>query len=216
MSREATYGPDERALLERIEADVSERLAPKPRRLAHSLSVARTAERLALTYGVSPFLARAAALLHDWDKVVPEDDLVRRAREAGIDLGADLGLVRPLLHGILAARELPERYPELPDEVWRAISVHTTAAAEMSPLDEVIFVADGIEPLRPSTPGIEATRALVGLAPLEDVFWRAFVGGIAYVLEGGRYLYPGTVDVYNSLAARRRAARREDKEAQCL
>lgn len=206
MSAEASYTASERALLARIEADLSERLAPKPRRLAHSLSVARTAEELALTYDVSPFLARAAGLLHDWDKVVPDEELVLRGRAAQLDLGVDPDLIRPLLHGILAARELPERYPELPREVWHAIAVHTTAAAEMSPLDEVLFVADGIEPLRPSSAGIEATRRLVGTAPLDDVFWSAFVGGIVYVLEGGRYLYPGTVDVYNSLAARRAAS----------
>lgn len=34
------------------------------------------------------------------------------------------------------------------------------------------------------------------------------MGGITYVLEGGRYLYPGTIDTYNSLAAARRNASR--------
>ena len=81
--------------------------------------------------------------------------------------------------------------------------MHTTAAKHMSALDMVVFVADGIEPLRPSTPGIEAVRSLVGRASLEDLFWMSFTGGIEYVIEGGRYLYPGTVDVYNSIAARR-------------
>ena len=201
----ATYTPEQEALLARLEADLRVRLAEKPRRLAHSFGVADTCERMALAYGVDPFVARATGLLHDWDKAVPDDELVVRAREAGLDLGVPLELVKPLLHGILAARELPARYPELPAEVWHAIAVHTTAAAEMSPLDEVLFVADGIEPGRPSSTGIEATRALVGKAPLADVFWSAFVGGIVYVLEGGRYLYPGTIDVYNALVARRGA-----------
>nr|WP_239471423.1 HD domain-containing protein [Olsenella profusa] len=192
-------------MLGRIEADVRAHLAPKPRRLAHSLSVASTAESLARTYGTDPFLARCAGLLHDWEKVASGAEQEARARELGIDLGVDLALVRPLLHGIIAARELPARYPELPGEVWRAIAVHTTAASEMGPLDEVLFVADGIEPLRPSTPGIERTRSLVGELPLDDLFWESFVGGIVYVLEGGRYLYPGTIDVYNALAAARAA-----------
>lgn len=192
------------ALLARIDADVARQLAEKPRRLAHSRSVAETAERLARAYGVDPFLARAAGLLHDWEKANPGSEQLRLAHELGVEMGVDLDLVRPLLHGVVAARVLPERYPELPDEVWRAIAVHTTAAPEMSPLDEVLFVADGIEPLRPPTPGIERTRALVAAgAPLDDVFWEAFVGGIVYVLRGGRYLYPGTIDVYNALAAQR-------------
>ena len=78
----------------------------------------------------------------------------------------------------------------------------------MSPLDQALFVADGIEPLRPATPGIQMVRELVGKAPLGEVFWTSFVGGITYVLEGGRYLYPGTIDTYNSLAAARRNASR--------
>lgn len=190
-------------LLARIEADLAVQLADKPKRLRHSLGVATTAEDLAKRYGVDPFLARAAGLLHDWCKAEKNEALVERARAYGIDLGVDLELVKPLLHGIIAARELPERYPELPAEVWHAIAVHTTAAAEMSPLDEVLFVADGIEPGRPSTPGIESVRKHVGASSLDDLFWESFVGGIVYVLEGGRYLYPGTVDVYNALAAER-------------
>lgn len=201
----AAYSPGQRSLLDRLRADVTERLSAKPRRLAHSISVADTAERLALTYGVDPFLARAAGLLHDWEKASSVPEQVTHARELGIDLGVDLELVHPLLHGMIAARTLPSRYPELPPEVWRAIEVHTTAAAPMGPLDQVLFVADGIEPLRPDTPGILRTRSLVGEASLDDLFWASFVGGIVYVLEGGRYLYPGTVDVYNSLAAERAA-----------
>lgn len=201
----AAYSPERRSLLDRLRADVTEHLSAKPRRLAHSISVADTAERLALTYGVDPFLARAAGLLHDWEKASSVPEQLARARELGIDLGVELELVHPLLHGMIAARTLPTRYPELPPEVWRAIEVHTTAAAPMGPLDQVLFVADGIEPLRPDTPGILRTRSLVGEASLDDLFWASFVGGIVYVLEGGRYLYPGTVDVYNALAAERAA-----------
>ena len=205
------YSPRQRELLARIEDAVRVQLAPKPKRLAHSLSVADTSETLALTYGVDPFLARASGLLHDWDKVVPAEELVSRAKAMGIDMGVDLHLVEPLLHGIVAARELPALFGELPREVWRAIEVHTTAAAEMSGLDMVLFVADGIEPLRLPSPGIEETRSLVGTVPLADVFWNSFVGGIAYVLRGGRYLYPGTIEVYNALVARRQAQSAQGK-----
>ena len=194
-------------LLARIESDLAAQLSSKPHRLAHSRSAADTAERLAIAYGVDPFLARCAGLLHDWEKAASGAEQEACARELGIDMGVDLSLVRPLLHGIIAARTLPARYPELPDEVWHAIETHTVAAADMGPLDEVLFVADGIEPLRPPSPGIERVRSLVGEATLDDLFWESFVGGVVYVVEGGRYLYPGTVDVYNALAARRAADR---------
>ena len=177
----------------------------KPKRYAHSLSVAKTAESLAVTYGVDPYLARCAGILHDWCKVASGEEQISRAAELGIDLGVDMGLVANLLHGIIAARELPARFPELPPEVWQAIERHTTGAANMSPLDMVVFVADGIEPLRPSTPGIEKTRSMAGKASLDELYWESFTGGVIYVLETGRYLYPGTLEIYNAhaLAARR-------------
>lgn len=199
----ATFTAEQQALLARLDADVAVQLAAKPKRLAHVRGVAATACLLAETYGVDPFLARAAGLLHDWHKALSHEEILSQARELGIDLGVDLELVEPLLHGMLTARELPARYPELPLEVWHAIDVHTTAAADMSPLDMVLFVADGIEPGRPASPGIVRTRSLVGEVPLFELFWEAFVGGIVYVLEGGRYLYPGTIDVYNALLGRR-------------
>lgn len=198
------YEPWQRLTLTRIEADTRTQLTPRPRRLAHTISVARTAEHLAAMYDVDPYLAKLAGFLHDWYKVLDRDDLICRARRLGIDLGVPLEKVEPLLHGMVAARELPSRYPHIPREVWHAIACHTSAAEDMGPLDMVLFVADGIEPLRRDTPGIHATRSLVGKASLEDVFWNAFVGGIVYVLEGGRYLLPRTIDIYNTLAQTRR------------
>ena len=207
--RDVIYEPWQQLTLTRIEADTRSQLASKPRRLAHTFSVAKTAEKLALIYGVDPYLARLAGLLHDWYKVLPRDELVRSARRLGIDLGVPLERVEPLLHGMVAARELPQRYPHLPSEVWHAIACHTSAAEDMGPLDMVLFVADGIEPLRRESDGIRKTRELVGKVSLEDVFWNAFVGGIVYVLEGGRYLLPRTIDIYNSLARTRARSRRE-------
>lgn len=198
---------DQRAYLGRLEDDLRAWMGDRPKRLAHSLSVADSAESLAVTYGVDPFLARAAGLLHDWDKRRSPEEIVERADALGISLGVDLQLVKPLLHGMVTARELPSRYPELPHEVFQAIERHTLATSDMSDLDMVIFVADGIEPLRAETDGIRETRSLVGKVPLDELFWNAFVGGIVYVLEGGRYLYPGTLDVYNTLARRRATAR---------
>ena len=201
------YEPWQRLTLMRLESDTRTQLASRQKRLDHSLSVAKTAEHLAVLYGVNPFLARAAGLLHDWDKVVPKDELLERARYFGIDLGVPLESVEPLLHGMVAARELPDRYPHLPREIWHAIACHTSAAEDMGPLDMVLFVADGIEPLRRDSPGITQTRSLVGKVSLEDLFWNAFVGGLVYVLETGRYLYPRAIDIYNSLALARQRRR---------
>lgn len=200
------YDEGARALVERLEADLREHMwERKPRRYLHSLSVARTAEQMALAYGADPLQARVAGILHDWDKVLSDDEQLALAEELGVDLGVGLDLVLPLLHGLTAALHLPRRYPELPAEVWQAIGRHTTGHAEMTALDMVVFVADGIEPRRRAAPAIEEVRELVDArAPLADVYWTSFYHGVSYVIETERYLYPGTLDIYNELALRRR------------
>lgn len=197
------YEPYQRLILTRVEADTKAQLASDKRRLRHTLSVARQAEYLAFLYGQDAFLARVAGLFHDWYKVVPKPELIARAQRLGIEEGADLTLVEPLLHGMVCARELPERYPHIPGEVWHAVASHTSAAEDMGPLDMVLFVADGIEQTRRDAPGIARVRALVGTVSLSDLFWASFVEGITYVLETSRYLYPKTIEIYNSLALRR-------------
>lgn len=207
---EASYSKQERACIARMEEDLAEHMASvKHGRYLHSLSVARTAEQMALAYDVDPFEARVAGILHDWDKVLSPQDQMGLARELGIDLGVSLELVQPLLHGMTAAIHLPTRYPELSDVVWQAISRHTIGHADMSELDMVIFVADGIEPRRRDVDAIREVRDMVDArARLEDVYWTSFYHGVSYVIDTERYLYPGTLDIYNELALRRRAAER--------
>ena len=204
------YGEGQLASIDGYENAARVQLAPKPKRLAHSLSVGLTAERLAAIYGVEPYLARVAGILHDWEKVLPARESIARASGLGIELGVELALVEPLLHGMIAARELPERFPELPDDVWQAIDRHTLGNAHMSPLDMVVFVADGIEPLRRPADAIKRQRKLVGKASLSDLYWECFSDGVSYVIETRRYLYPGTLSIYNDIVLER-AQERDDK-----
>lgn len=174
--------------------------ARKPRRFAHSLSVAKEAGRLARIYGVDPYLAEAAGILHDWDKVLSVDEQLQHARDAHISLGVDEHLVVNLLHGLTAAHDLRARFSELPQGVWQAIARHTTGHVDMTALDMVLFVADGTEASRPALPRIEHTRSLIGKVSLTELYWDAFVAGVIYVLETKRYLYPATLEIYNKYA----------------
>lgn len=200
-TKQPSYSPEHMAELKNLRQALNKHMAVcKPQRYAHSLSVATTAASLALVYGVDPYPANCAGILHDWDKVLTSNQQIERARALGIDLGVDMALVANLLHGLIAAKELPAIFPELPSCVWQAISRHTTGAMDMTDLDMVVFVADGIEPLRKETPGIKKLRSLVGKLSLSELYRQSFVSGIIYVLESGRYLYPATLEIYNALA----------------
>lgn len=171
----------------------------KPRRYKHSLGVARTAAKLASVYDVDPFLAEAAGLVHDWDKVLDDAELLARAAQYKVRIVGSPTRSVPLLHGPVAAVELPHMFPELPDEVWQAVAKHTVAASDMTPLDMVVFVADAIEPMRQGDYADEL-RALVGTVSLTELFFKCFSQGLSYVILSGRYLYPAALSIYNSYA----------------
>ena len=192
---------NEEAELDRIQGMLEVRMKEKPRRYTHSLGVAKCAQSLAETYGVDPYLATAAGLIHDWDKVLSDEELLARAAQYKIRIAGSPAKVVGLLHGPVAARELPEIFPELPPEVFQAVARHTLAATDMSDLDMVVFVADSIEPNRRGSYA-DRLRGMVGTVPLEDLFFETFAQGIIYVIQTGRYLYPSAIDIYNTYAER--------------
>lgn len=197
------YTASQRAEIEKLERDIKVQLRAKPHRLQHSLSVAKTAEYMATLYGVDPYPARVAGILHDWDKALTPGELIERATEQKVDLGVPLTKVVPLLHGIVAENDLRVRYPELTQAELQAVGRHTIGAFDMTPLDMIIFTADGIEPYRTAHPDIQHIREMVGKVTLPDLYWTSFTGGIVYVVRTGRYLYPGTVTIYNEMMEQR-------------
>ncbi len=190
---------DKGAYLARMRDMLDVRMAADTHRRNHTLGVARTAARLAEVYGVDPFLAEAAGLVHDWDKVLEPSELLARAAQYGVRVAGSPANARAVLHGPVAAVELPQLFGELPDSVFQAVARHTTAAPDMSDLDMVVFVADAIEPMRRGDYA-DALRAEVGEVPLARLFFDCFSQGLTYVISTGRYLYPTALDIYNTYA----------------
>lgn len=96
MSVEDQFEGDERALLTRIHELLDVRMKDKRKRYVHSLGVAETALHLAEVYGVNRFDAAAAGLIHDWDKVLSDDELVTRALHYGIKIAGSPSAATPL------------------------------------------------------------------------------------------------------------------------
>lgn len=129
-------------------------------RYAHSLRVARFAERLARLHGEDPGRAREAGLYHDLARLFSADRLVAEctARALPID---DFERVHPVvLHARLGAELAREFYGVTDEAILSAIRKHTVAAAEMSRLDTILYLADGLEPGR----DFEERSALAELA----------------------------------------------------
>lgn len=188
--------------LERMKALLEQRMASKPRRYTHSLGVASCAASLARAYGVDEFDGAAAGLLHDWDKVLDDHELLARAAHLGIEVAGSPAMAVGLLHGPVAARELPELFPALDPGVFQAIARHTVGATNMTPLDMVVFVADAIEPGRRGDYAVRL-REMVGRVSLDELFFQCFSQGLSYVISTGRYMYPTAISIYNHYACTR-------------
>jgi predicted HD superfamily hydrolase involved in NAD metabolism len=117
-------------------------------RFAHTLRVARTAERLAAAHGVNSLQARAAGLFHDLARLYPADRLLRECGERRMPIDT-FELANPIvLHARLGAELARDDFGVTDEAILSAIRKHTVAAATMSPLDAILYLADGLEPGR--------------------------------------------------------------------
>jgi predicted HD superfamily hydrolase involved in NAD metabolism len=166
----------------------------------HCRRVAETAAELAAAYGVDVDSARLAGLLHDWDREQAPTALLAAADAHGIEV-SDADSAGPhLLHARTGAHTLRETFPDLDDEVLDAVSRHTLGAAEMTPLDMVVYVADMIEPSR-EYPGVDGLRDAVGSASLRELFALCYQQSVSHLVAARRRIHPVTVDVWNEYVA---------------
>jgi predicted HD superfamily hydrolase involved in NAD metabolism len=118
------------------------------RRYVHSVSVARCADLLAQRHGIDSGKARLAGLLHDLARLYPPAQLIAECEARRLPIRGFERDHPTLLHARLGAAIAREQFGVEDPEVLSAIEKHTTAAAEMSPLDCAVYLADSLEPGR--------------------------------------------------------------------
>ena len=191
-----------KAFFNERKAELEQRVSSK--RFKHSLGVSDACVRLAKEYGVDVKKARIAGLLHDWDKGFDDDQARARVYELGMEGEIDPYVVATMpgtLHGITAARALSREFPAIPADVLQAISRHTTAALDMSPLDMVLYIADAIEPNR-QFGRIDELRAAVGKVTLEELYFQTYEYWVFLLFERRKPLHPDTITIWNAHTAK--------------
>jgi len=118
---------------------------PEPLR-SHVKRVEDEGERLARRHGVDVTQVRLAVLGHDLLRVTPREELLRLARDAGIEPNEAERAEPLLLHGAMAARMLSQRFGIDDAAVLDAVRYHTTGRAGMSDIEKIVFLADKTEP----------------------------------------------------------------------
>ena len=130
----------------------------KEKRVRHIRGTEEEAVRLAKRWGADETLARRAGILHDCTKYLELDEQLELCRKYGVELDEMERCMVKLLHSKTGACIARAIFGE-PDEVFWAIFWHTTAKADMTTLEKILYVADYMEPNR-DFEGVERLREL--------------------------------------------------------
>lgn len=153
-----------REKIDLIKADLKEKLSKK--RYEHTLGVAYVSAALAMCYGEDIIKAELAGILHDVAKAEKvsklKEDMVGfidpYTDSSYVDLIADKA--PQILHAVYAPFLAKKNYNIEDKDILSAIRWHTTGKKNMSMLEQIVFVADYIEPNRKKLPGLDEIRTL--------------------------------------------------------
>ena len=129
-----------------LSEEVGARLSEK--RYRHTLGVERMAKTLG-EYFFSPERTaqlRAAALLHDIAKELPEKEQIALIRKGHFPVSEEDLSSEPLLHAFAAPEVIRRDFPHFADEsILHAVFCHTTGDTDMDTFDKIVFLSDFIE-----------------------------------------------------------------------
>jgi predicted HD superfamily hydrolase involved in NAD metabolism len=148
------------SLAETIAAVRAEMETRPPRLLAHVERTLATALPLARRWQVDETRVELAVWGHDLHRHRRNDELLALAWELG-EKPDPIEISQPvMIHGRLAAATLARQFAVGDAEVLEAVRRHTTARPGMSLLEQVVFVADKVEPRKLKRPHAHEIAAL--------------------------------------------------------
>jgi len=169
--------------------------ALKDKRFQHVLRVEETAIKLAEQYGVDVEKASIAGLCHDYAKQRSDEDFIAEIKKKRLNpLLLDYG--NAIWHGVVGAELIKDELGIWDEDILNAVRHHTTGAPVMTKLEQVIYMADYIEPGRDFT-GVKKARVITAANLQAGVAYQT-KHTLAYLIENGKPVYPKTIDTYNA------------------
>lgn len=177
--------------------EVKKRLTEK--RFEHVLRVEETALKLSEKHGVDKEKVSIAALLHDVAKDEPDGEMMDLVISENLDLDL-LQYGNAIWHAPVGVIKAKRDFYIEDEEILNAIKHHTVGASEMSAVEQIVYVADYIEPGRDFS-GVQTARKLADES-LEKAITFAIAATMVDLVESKRKIYPKAIDSYNVWVAK--------------
>ncbi len=171
----------------------------RPKRFHHVLRVEQTALELAAQNNVDAERASIAGLVHDYAKQRSDDDFIAAIKAYRLDPEL-LDYGNAIWHGVVGAELIKRELHIYDEDILNAVRHHTTGDVYMTPLEQVVYMADYIEPAR-DFPGVDEARRITAKDLGAGVAFQA-QHTLLYLVENGLPVYPKSLATFNAWVPR--------------
>lgn len=186
------YAGSREELIAKIKEQVSEK------RFKHILGVEQAALKLAQANDYELEKASVAALVHDYAKERSDSEFKALIAQTGLDQDL-LNWNNFIWHGVVGAEIIKKELKITDEEILNAVRRHTVGAKEMTTLDQIVYVADYIEPGR-DFPGVDQARQIAAKSLRAAVEFET-KHTLLYLMNNNKTIYPAAILTYNAYVA---------------
>ncbi|WP_225744344.1 bis(5'-nucleosyl)-tetraphosphatase (symmetrical) YqeK [Marinilactibacillus sp. Marseille-P9653] len=176
-------------LLEQVSQVMSDK------RFTHVKGVEQAALELAERYGANLEQVSIAALLHDFAKEQSDEEM----RDIIISENMDLELLQygnNIWHGPVGAVVVRNQFSIQDQDILDAIRHHTVGSPHMGIVEQIIYLADYIEPNR-TFKGVDKARKLAEIDMEKGIAYATFKT-LKHLLNKNVKIYPKAIETYNA------------------
>lgn len=186
------YAGSREELIAKVKEQVSEK------RFKHILGVEQAALKLAQANDYELEKASVAALVHDYAKERSDSEFKALIAQTGLEQDL-LNWNNFIWHGVVGAEIIKNELKITDEEILNAVRRHTVGAKEMTILDQIVYVADYIEPGR-DFPGVDQARQIAAKSLRAAVEFET-KHTLLYLMNNDKTIYPAAILTYNAYVA---------------
>ncbi|MEN2346073.1 bis(5'-nucleosyl)-tetraphosphatase (symmetrical) YqeK [Lentilactobacillus parabuchneri] len=164
-------------------------------RFQHVLRVEQTAMDLAERNGVDVEMASIGGLVHDYAKQRPDKDFIEAIKTYHLDPEL-LNYGNAIWHGVVGWLFVKTELQITDIDILNAVRYHTVGHQFMTPLEQIVYMADYIEPGR-NFPGVDEARKITFDNLQAGVAYQT-KQTLSYLVAHNKPVFPQTIVTYNS------------------